>query len=83
MFQCGNNEGFQFSFVVSNNTAAAASVLGRFLDHVNVTVISKAESVHSDVVSTSQTLLNDLIFFFLGVFLTVCQHEDSGLRLVF
>jgi hypothetical protein len=83
VFQCQNNGAFQVSIVVSNNTAAAASVLGSFLDHVNVTVISKAESVHSDVVSTSQTLLNDLIFFVLVVFLTVCQHEDSGLRLVF
>jgi hypothetical protein len=81
--QCRNNEAFQVSIVVFNKTAAAASVLGNFLDHVDVTVISKAESVHSDVVSTSQTLLNALIFFDLGVFLTVCQHEDSGLRLVF
>jgi hypothetical protein len=83
VFQCRNNGAFQVSIVVSNNTAAAASVLRSFLDHVNVTVISKAESVHSDIVSTSQTLLNDLIFFVLVVFLTVCQHEDSGLRLVF
>lgn len=78
-----NDEAVQVSFVVSSNATGSTPVLSASLDHVNVTVISKAESVHPDVVSTSQTFLNDLFFFVLGIFLTVCQQEDSGLRLVF
>lgn len=74
-----NDETVQVSFVVYNKAAGSTPVSSSSLDHVNVTATSKAKSVHSNAVSTSQTLLNDLISVFD---LTVCEQEDSGLRLV-
>lgn len=79
MCQCCNNETFQISVVVFNKTAAATSILGNFLDHVNVTATADAKGVYSDVVFASQTLLN---YHFSVADLAICQKKDTSFLLV-
>lgn len=77
--KCSYNQSIQVFNIVANKTAASTTILCHRLDHVNVTAVTDAEGVHSDIVFLGVCFFDDDISVFD---LPIGEHKDPSLFLI-
>lgn len=77
--KCSHNQSIQVFNIVTNKTAASTTILRHRPDHVNVTAVTDAEGVHSDIVFLGVCFFDDDISVFD---LAIGEHKDPSLFLI-